>query len=75
MNNEMGGRVEKVRGAYRVFVGTPERSLGRHRRRWEDSVKMDLQEVEWRGIDWNDLAPDTDRWRALVNAVINIKVP
>jgi hypothetical protein len=48
--------------------------LGRPRRRWEDNIKMDLQEVGW-DMDWNDLAQDRDRWPALVNAVINIRVP
>jgi len=64
--------------AYIVFlVGKPEgkRPLGRPRRRWEDNIKMDLQEVGCRGMDWIDLAQDRDRWRALVNAVMNIRVP
>ena len=61
---------------YRVLVGKPggKRSLGRPRRRWEDNIKMDLQEVGWGGIDWIDLAEDRDRWRALVNAVMNLRV-
>jgi len=64
------------RGVYRVLVGKPggKRSLGRPRRRWEDNIKMDLQEVGWGGIDWIDLAEDRDRWRALVNAVMNLRV-
>jgi hypothetical protein len=45
------------------------------RRRWEDNIKMDLREVEWGGTDWIDLAHDRDRWRALVNVVINLRVP
>jgi hypothetical protein len=64
------------RGAYRVSVGRPEgrRPLGRPRRRWED-IKMDLQEVGWRGMDWVDMAQDRDRWRVLVSAVMNLRVP
>ena len=65
------------RGAYRVLVGRPEgrRPLGRPRHRWEDNIKMDLQEVGWGGMDWIDMAQDRDRWRVLVNAVINLRVP
>ena len=51
------------------------RSLGGPRRRWKDNIKMDLQEVECESMDWIELAEDRDRWRALVNAVINIRVP
>ena len=66
------------RGAYRVLVGKPEgkRPLGRSRRRWEDNIKMDRQEVGWvGGKDWIDLAQDRDRWWALVNTVMNLEVP
>jgi hypothetical protein len=65
------------RGAYRALVGKPEgrRPLGRPRRRWEDNIKMDLREVEWEGMDWINLAQDRDRWRALVNAIMNLRVP
>jgi hypothetical protein len=64
------------RGAYRALVGKPEgrRPLGRPRSRWEDNIKMDLREVGG-GADWIDLAQDRDRWRALVNAVMNLRVP
>ena len=57
-------------------MGKPEgkRSLGRPRRRWEDNIKMDLQEVACGGVDWIELAQDRDRWRALVNAVMNLRV-
>ena len=57
-------------------MGKPEgkRLLGRPRRRWEDNIKMDLQEVGCGGIDWIDLAEDRDRWLALVNAVMNLRV-
>jgi hypothetical protein len=57
-------------------VGRPEgrRSLGRPRRRWEDNIKMDLQEVGWGGMDWIELAQDRDRWRALVSAVMHLQV-
>jgi len=51
------------------------RQLGRPRLRWADNIKMDLQEVGFGGMDWIDLAQDGDRWRALVNAVMNIRVP
>jgi hypothetical protein len=64
-------------GAYRILVGRPEgrRPLGRPRRRWEDNIKMNLQVVGWEGVDWIDMAQDRDRWRALVNAVMNLRVP
>jgi hypothetical protein len=70
-------RMGEGRGAYRVLVGRPEgrRPLGRPRRRWEDNIKIDLQEVGWGGMDWIDMAQDRDIWRALVNAVMNFRVP
>ena len=60
----------------RVLVGKPEgkRSLGRPRRRWEDNIKMHLQEMGCGGMDWIELAQDRDRWRAIVNAVMNLRV-
>jgi hypothetical protein len=62
------------RGVYRVLVGKPEgmRPLGRPRCRWEDYIKMDLQEVGCGGMGWIGLAQDRDRWRALVNVVMNL---
>ena len=60
-----------------ALVGKPEgkSTLGRPRRRWQDNIKIDLQEVGFGGMDWIELAQDTDRWRALVNAVTNLRVP
>ena len=62
---------------YRVLVGKPEGTspLGRPRRRWEDNIKMDLQEVGCVGMDWIELAQGKDRWRAFVNLVMNLRVP
>jgi hypothetical protein len=70
-------RMAEGRGVYRGLVGKPEgkRPLGRPRHRWEDNLKMDLQEVGCDGMDWIELAKDTDRWRALVNAVMNLRFP
>ena len=64
-------------GAYKVLVGKPEgkRPLGRPRRRWVDNIRMDLQEVGCGYGDWIGLAQDRDRWRKLVNAVMNLRVP
>jgi hypothetical protein len=58
-------------------VGKPEgkRSLGRPRRRWVDNIEMDLREVGWDGVDWMDMAQVSDQWRALVNTVLNLRVP
>ena len=65
------------RGVYRVLVGKREGKipLGRPRLRWEDNIKMDLQEVGCGGMDWIELAQDRDRWRALVNVVMNLRFP
>jgi len=69
--------MEERRGVCRVLVGKPEgrRSQGRPRRRWEDNIRMDLREVGCGCVDWMELAQDRDRWRALVSAVMNLRVP
>ena len=69
--------MEEGRGVHRVLVGKPEgkRPLGRPRRRWEDNIKMDLQEVGWGCGEWMELAQDRDGWRALVSTVMNFGVP
>jgi hypothetical protein len=71
------GRIEEDRGVHRVLVGKPEekRLLGRPRRRWEDNIKMDLQEAGGGRGDWMEFAQDRDRWRALVGTVRNFRVP
>ena len=70
-------RMREGRGAYRVLVGKPrgKRPLGRNRLRWEDNIKRDLEEGGCGGVDRIELAQDRDRWRALVNAVMNLRVP
>jgi len=70
-------RMGQEKGVHRVLVGKPEgkRPLGRPRCRWEDNIKMDLQEVEGGCEDWMELVQDRDRWRALVNTVMNFWVP
>ena len=70
-------RMGEDRGAFRVLVGKPEgkRPLVRPRRRWVDNIMMDLQEVGCGYVDWIELAQDTDRWRTLVSAVMNLRVP
>jgi hypothetical protein len=70
-------RMGEVRGAYNILVGRPEgrRPLGIPRRRWEDNIKMDLREIGFGDVDWIDLAQDRDRWRALMNTVMNLRFP
>jgi hypothetical protein len=70
-------RMGEKRNAYRMLVGKPEgkRPLERPRRRWEDNIRMDLREIGWGGMDWIDLAQDRDQWRALVNTIMNLRVP
>jgi hypothetical protein len=67
----------EVRGGYNILVGRPEgrRPLGRPRRRWEDNIKMDLRETGFGDVDWIRLALDRNRWRALVNTVMDLRVP
>jgi hypothetical protein len=79
IENEIGGVCSAYgegRGVYRVLVGKPEgkRPLGRPIHRWEDNIKMNLQEVGCGGMDWIELDQNRDRWRALVNAVMNLRV-
>jgi hypothetical protein len=70
-------RMGVKRNAYRLLVRKPEgkRPLGRPRRRWVDNIRMDLGEVGWRDVDCIGLAQDRNRWRALVNSVLNLRVP
>jgi hypothetical protein len=69
-------KTQERRNVYRLLVGKPEgrRPLGRPRRRWVDNIRMDLVEVGWGDVDWIGLAKDRDRWRALVNSVLNLQV-
>jgi hypothetical protein len=64
------------RNMYRVLIEKPKgkRPLGRPRRRWEDGIRMDLREIGWESVDWIQLAQDRDRWRVLVNTVMNLRV-
>jgi hypothetical protein len=70
-------RMREKRNAYRLLVRKPEgkRPLGRPRRRWVDNIRMDLGELGWGDVDWVGLAQDRNRWRALVNSVLNLRVP
>jgi hypothetical protein len=70
-------RMRRKRNAYRIFVRKPEgkRLLGRSRRRWVNNFKMDLRALEWDCLDWIDVAQDRDQWRALVNTLMNLRVP
>jgi hypothetical protein len=67
----------ETRNAYRILVGKPDgtRPLGRPRRRWVDNIKMDLGEIGWDDGDWIEQAQDRNQWRALVNTVMNLRVP
>jgi hypothetical protein len=70
-------RIRENRNAYRLLVGNPEgkRPLGRPRRRWLDIIRIDFVEVGWGDVEWIDLAQDRNGWRALVNSVMNLRVP
>jgi hypothetical protein len=70
-------RMGEVRNAYNILVGRPKgrRPLGRPSRRWEDNIKMDLREIGFGDVDWIHWAQDRGRWRALVNTVMNLRVP
>jgi hypothetical protein len=70
-------RMGEVRGAYNILVGRPEwrRPIGRPRRRWEDNIKMDLRKIGFGDVDWIHLAQDRARWQAVVNMVMNLRVP
>jgi hypothetical protein len=69
--------MREKRNAYRILVEYPDgkRPLGSPRRRWVNNIKMDAREIGWDGGDWIDLAQDRDQWRALVNTVMNLRVP
>jgi hypothetical protein len=62
----------ETRNTYMILVG---RTLGRLRRRWVNNINLDLREIGWDGIDWIDLAQNRDQWRALVNTVMNLRIP
>jgi hypothetical protein len=70
-------RMREERNSYRILAGKQEgkRPLGRPRRRCVDNIKMDLREIGLDGVDWMDMAQDRDQWRALVNTVLNLRVP
>jgi hypothetical protein len=70
-------RMGEKRNAYRLLVGKPDgkRLLGRPRCRWMDNIRMDLGEVGWGDVDWIGLAQDRNRWRALVNSILNLWIP
>jgi hypothetical protein len=70
-------RMGKKRNTYMLLVGKPEgmRPLGKPRRSWVDNIKMHLLEIGWGGVDWIGLDQDKDKWRALVNSVMNLRVP
>jgi hypothetical protein len=73
LSNLFIARTGEKRNAYRLLVG--KRPLGRPKRRWVDNIRMDLEEVGWGDVDWIGLAQDRNRWRAVVNSVLNLRVP
>jgi hypothetical protein len=70
-------RMRETRIVYNILVGKPEgdRALGRPRRRWNDNTRMGLRKICWEAVDWIHLAQDRDQWRALMNIVMNLRVP
>jgi hypothetical protein len=70
-------RIGEKTNAYRILMCKPEgkRPLGRQICRWVDNIKIDLREIGWDGVDWIDLAQDRDKWKALVNTVMNLRIP
>jgi hypothetical protein len=68
--------MEEMRNAYKIFIGKPDgkRPLGRHRRRWEDNIRVDIRERGWDSVDWIRVAQTRDQWRAVVNTVMNLRV-
>jgi hypothetical protein len=76
MGRECSTHGEK-KNAYKILVGKSKgkRPLGRPRCRWVDNIKIDLRDIGWGGMDWIDLAKDRDQWRALVNTIVNLRVP
>jgi hypothetical protein len=78
LRRKFGPRRDDVTGDWmKLLVGKPEgkKPLGRPRRRWVDRIKIDLKEIGWDGMDWVELAQDRDQWRALVNTMMNLRVP
>jgi hypothetical protein len=69
--------MEEMKNAYKILVEKPEGKtpLGRLVRRWEDNFRMDLREIRWVGVDWIHLAQSSDKWRALMNTVMNLRLP
>jgi hypothetical protein len=69
--------IGEKRNSYRILVGTSEgkRPLGRPIHRWVDNIKMDLREIRCDGVDWIDMTQDRDHWRALMNTLLNLRVP
>jgi hypothetical protein len=66
-----------MRNAYKILVGKPvgKRTLGRNKSRWEDNIRMDQRQIGWEGVGWMHLVYNRDQWRALVNTIINLRVP
>jgi hypothetical protein len=69
--------VDEMRNAYNIFIGKPEgkRPSGRPKSRWDGNIRMDLRKIGWQGVDWIQLDQERDQWQALVNMVMNLRVP